>query len=478
MANDTTELKEYICPCSIILNEGGSWGGGGSVSEDGSWSGGNGVNITLLEPANFNDLLEDSITYMVTTRNNTPIDLNVSLGMLKSYIIGKEIVSADKLQATDMISVYNSNLEVSSLTSLEDLGNYLNIGYYDLPLVVEDRIRIDSMDAQRNRGYITIGAIKEYIGTATNDEVLSILPQNTSNYFVRLNVQNPDNDKNQKFSLNDFRNWLFVSKQSTDIRENDLFMFKRGGAGEVQTIPFSRIEESIITIADLTGLGTDGILRDTVLFYGRDGTTRGSAYITEIYNYVFKKYDPMYQFKDPYVGDRMVNPTADVIFLVKDKGQYAHITLQSLKGRVLDDANYVSIKDDTLFRSTTGVTSWIDMKTSMTSHIFNFSTTTVQNDINDADIFLMYPSDDPQHAINGVSFLTIRDKIVASMGLPTGSSPNGAAGINVTKTLTLSDLESGSINLNNQNILISSGSSYSQVSIETLKQYFKNSFGL
>jgi len=378
------------------------------------------VNITTLDPANINDMKQDSMLYMVANRDGIDTDLNVPLGQLKNYVIGTEIIRSDHVNDTDMITIHRNNLEQSHLLSVADLNAYLN-GTVDLALKVTDQLRLNAYNTEQ-KGYTTIGAIKSFLQIGLDDKVLASLGTVTTHYSVRLNYADGKVDENYKFSLDKFRNWLFVSQSVNDIRDSDAFLFRRKEDGETKSITFDVLDKTILpTEIDLAG--REGGITDDLYMYGRSGSNRGIIFVPAIYDYFYSKYDPFekigFRVRNNLgvISDNNIEPVTETYrFLIKDNEKHGYMTIAEAKRTLFNNNSLSELEDATLFYTVDGRPTWNLMRQSLMNWIFGLTTAGIQNDINDADVFLMFPHDDPERKINGVSWVTIRDKILNGVG--------------------------------------------------------------
>lgn len=357
------------------------------------------VNIKSFEE--LSSVSDTDIAYVISkdTEDNDK-DFQTSLLNIKKYVIGEENVLFHQIKEDTVILTVNPENK-SQLCKYSDLEVCL-FGERTDEFSINNDILLRSFKADNSRGFISVESLRNFI--YVDDVEMETIGADISSLNVRFNNIVGGISTLSRLSLSKLRDWIYGSDIFTTIENTDKFNFssdtKRG------TVTFDVVLNTLLPNRNI--ISSDEV-NDNLRLYATS-TERGYIKVETLRAYLTEKLNlPNYSLSDADITDN----TTFAFFEGEGSGKASINKLYS----ILFKDTALELTVNTQFRVVGGIVSYSSMEDKMydrLSEVFKIDVEDQLTDINDGDNFVIVENNSIGGEYKGISFLTVKNKILDS----------------------------------------------------------------
>lgn len=342
---------------------------------------------SILSFSELSEMEGDELLYSVKKVDNKFIDFNLKSNTLKSFIIGDTEIMAADITPDSHITIRNP----AGMVRLSKVSEFEKriFGNEEISINKDTKFRIFRNDGVR--GFTTLAKIKSEL-ISDDVEVNEVTTSTNIRFLV--------NNENKYIKSDNFLNWITGNDVFATVENDDRIHIssntRRG------TVRSEVLTNYILPNREIT---SESEINDNLKIYAKS-SSRGHISLKNIKNFTNKDI-PKYTGGD--------NVSENVTFLYRDGQTHGYLTMNKLIDLVHKNQVEV-ISESTVFRTVNGVISYNAVKEDFynkVSETFKTTTSEAQTDINDGDGILFVSNGGITGKHKNVSYLTIKNKILA-----------------------------------------------------------------
>lgn len=337
------------------------------------------------------ELTSSDIFYSVSKVDTVDTDFRVNAQAIKNFIIGSTQISNVDIDVDTVISMIDNN--TSRLCNIGDFEKYL---FGSESVVLHETVNFRVFKEDGSRGFVSIEDIFKYVNV--DEDIVESLTQDISTASVRLFME----DDRISMNIQSFRDWIIGPSTFTEIKDTNLFSMISGD--DRGLVPFSKM---VSTILPPRRIISDDEVTTNLRIYATSGE-RGYITLGTVYDFILGALDlPKYDNGDDSVNENVVIP----YYQADSSGKMSVDALYS----ILFKDSITELTDETTIRASDGVILFSTIKEDIYNSIsetFKIGVDDLQSDINDGDMLLFVENNDNTGKHNGISFNTVKEKIL------------------------------------------------------------------
>lgn len=363
------------------------------------------ADVNIKSFGKLNEVNDNDIVYVVSKDlSDNDVDKNADLITIKNYVTGTRQLITSEINNDNVFLTKDQDGE-SCLTKYRDFEVKL-FGQNESHLSPIETLKFRSFKDDGNRGYTTLGEIKEFI-YVPDTEIESISDVNIGTLTMRLNRNVDSVITPVKLPVNKFRDWIYGSDTFSVVDNTDVFNISNSTKRGI--VAFSTILQTILP--NKAFLAETEVTDNLRLF----GTTTERGYVTvgTLREYLTDKLNLL----DYSGGDEDTDATTSFFYENSDtsiiKSGKASIT--KMRALLFSENSAIPLEEDTMIRAVGGIISYQAIEDKIYNkleNVFSIGLDDLESDINDGDNFVFIRNGDIDSSYKGISYLTIKEKIL------------------------------------------------------------------